>query len=137
VAMKTSWAIAWFGLVAALCAEGALPLAVPLEGRIDAKCAPFDTLYVIPAGPVAGGFTTDSRVQVIDTIAGWARIGIEGWTPVSNLQQISGPIQSGSIALNEAGMTKQGTQCTAITKKGTRCKRTAKPGSTRCWQHPQ
>ena len=35
---------------------------------------PADTLFVIPAGPVAGSFTPAARIAVLDTIAGWAHI---------------------------------------------------------------
>ena len=41
-----------------------------------------ETLYVIPAGPVAGSFTPAARLTIDDTIAGWARIRVEGWVPV-------------------------------------------------------
>lgn len=135
--MKILWALVLVGVVVAPSAEGGLPLAQPMKSWEPAKTALFDTIYVIPAGPVAGGFTQDSRIQVIDTIAGWARVQIEGWTPVSSVRWTSASSLSGSVAMNEAGLSKQTTQCTAITKKGTRCKRAAKPGTSRCWQHPQ
>ncbi|MCC6476954.1 hypothetical protein IT157_07845 [bacterium] len=134
--MNKIGAFALLGILIALGAQAALPLSVPLVRAIVRQYQPMDTLYVIPAGPVAGGFTSESRIQVLDSIAGWAKIQMEGWAPASAIQWTSVTAQAGPAVVTEAGAVKQATQCTAITKKGTRCKRTAKPGSTRCWQHP-
>ncbi|MDD5089113.1 MAG: hypothetical protein PHI18_10010 [bacterium] len=93
-------------------------------------------MFVIPAGPVAGSFTSAARVSVLDTIAGWAKISVEGWVPVRAV--------AGRLAASEKTAPPDATslapsaprhQCEAITKKGTRCKRMAQPGSKYCWQH--
>lgn len=93
-----------------------------------------DSVFVIPAGPLAGTVTDQARVTVVDTIAGWAKIYIEGWVPVSvalpYLSEETGFAPSPQLPLQETDR-----QCEAITKKGTRCKRKAMPGSRYCWQH--
>ena len=43
---------------------------------------PADTIFVIPAGPVAGTFTPAARLSITDTVAGWAKIQVEGWVPI-------------------------------------------------------
>ncbi len=109
--------------------------------------APVDTLikepailYVIPAGPIAGSFTEQSRVQVVDTVAGWARILVEGWVPVDKvvarmsgetLQPLLGEIEK------PAKVKPERPQCIAKTAKGKQCTRKAIPGSKKCWQHSQ
>jgi hypothetical protein len=94
-----------------------------------------DTLFVIPAGPVAGAITPSARVTVLDTIAGWARITVEGWIPVAAVADRLSAAAPG-ISSTVPGKTKAGArQCEAITKKGTRCKRNAEPNSRYCWQH--
>ncbi|MBU0507213.1 hypothetical protein KKH27_00055 [bacterium] len=97
-----------------------------------------DTMYVIPAGPVAGAFTPHCRLSVLDTVAGWAKIQVEGWVPVgavadrlANGHSHQNPL----LAPAPATPSPLRTQCAAITKKGTRCKRLAQPGSQYCWQH--
>lgn len=95
-----------------------------------------DTLFVIPSGPVAGSITSEARVTVLDTIAGWARIRIEGWVPVAVVaDRLSA--QTPAVAPASAGGESKtaSRQCAAITKKGTRCKRNAEAGSIYCWQH--
>jgi hypothetical protein len=102
-----------------------------------------DTMFVIPAGPIAGTFTPASRLAVVDTIAGWAHIQVEGWVPV-------GPVMDRLAAQGLAAQPKTsvlgkifGTkkspepprQCEAMTQRGTRCTRNAVPGSPYCWQH--
>jgi len=96
-----------------------------------------DTMYVIPAGPVAGTFTAESRLTVEDTVAGWARIRVEGWVPVG---YVMGRLDAGNQIITGAfGDSREDSvvrqRCTAITQKGTRCKRMAEPGTDRCWQH--
>jgi hypothetical protein len=96
-----------------------------------------DTMFVIPAGPVAGSFTPDCRMQVLDTVAGWARIQVEGWVQVgrimNRLESVNSYSLSNSIAPSAEKPAKQ--RCVAITTKGTQCKRAAKAGSQYCWQH--
>jgi hypothetical protein len=96
-----------------------------------------DTLYVIPAGPVAGSFTSAARLTIDDTLAGWARVRVEGWVPVGAVldrmrleSSTPGPAQLGNPA-----KAADRPQCAAMTKKGARCTRKAKPGSKYCWQH--
>jgi hypothetical protein len=95
-----------------------------------------DTVFVIPGGPVAGTLTANARATVLDTIAGWAKIQIEGWVPV---QAVAGRLEHAAPKVTGNGKTlKSGDgeqQCEALTKKGTRCKRKAMPGSRYCWQH--
>ncbi len=109
--------------------------------------APADTLtkepaiiYVIPAGPVAGSFTDQSRVQVVDTVAGWARILVEGWVPVDKVVARMGG-ETSTLQLTEvekpAKVKPERPQCIAKTAKGKQCSRKAIPGSKKCWQHSQ
>ncbi len=96
-----------------------------------------ETLFVIPAGPVAGSFTPASRLTVDDTIAGWARIRIEGWVPVDavidRLRQESATPSPAQLGISTK--TADRPQCQAMTQKGARCSRKAKPDSKYCWQH--
>jgi hypothetical protein len=96
-----------------------------------------DTMFVIPAGPVAGTFTPDCRMQVVDTVAGWAKIQVEGWVPVgrvmNRIENANNYYTSSSVAPTAEKIARQ--RCIAITAKGTQCKRAAKPGSQYCWQH--
>ena len=96
-----------------------------------------DTMFVIPAGPVAGSFTPDCRMQVVDTVAGWARIQVEGWVPVglvmNRFESVNNYYLSSSVAPSAEKPVRQ--RCAAITAKGTQCKRAAMPGSQYCWQH--
>lgn len=93
-------------------------------------------MFVIPAGPVAGTFTAASRLTVVDTIAGWARIQVEAWVPVEAVlprleaqgaAPLFQPPPRNPISLRP--------QCAGLTAKGTRCKRRAALGSRFCWQH--
>lgn len=93
-----------------------------------------DTLFVIPAGPVAGSFTPAARVTVLDTIAGWAHITLEGWVPVAAVADRM-KAQAPAVAPPSGESKSASRQCAATTKKGTRCKRNAEPGSIYCWQH--
>ncbi len=99
----------------------------------------FETIYVIPAGPVAGGFTDDSRIQVIDTVAGWARILVEGWVPVSKVvERMSATIPDVSQKSKPEKPSKaERPQCAAQTSKGRQCSRKSIVGSKYCWQHSQ
>ncbi|MCB9358079.1 MAG: hypothetical protein H6505_05850 [Calditrichaeota bacterium] len=98
-----------------------------------------DTTYVIPAGPVAGGFTPESRIQVVDTVAGWARILVEGWVPVGKvLDRMSAKIPDVTEQKKpEKPKKTERPQCAATTTKGKRCSRKAISGSKYCWQHSQ
>ena len=95
-----------------------------------------DTVFVIPGGPVAGTLTADARATVLDTIAGWAKIQIEGWVPV---RAVAGRLNRDAASAPAKGKSwktaDEPHQCEAYTKKGTRCKRKAMPGSRYCWQH--
>lgn len=97
-------------------------------------------IYVIPAGPVAGSFTDQSRVQVVDTVAGWARILVEGWVPVEKVvgrMQENVPLQQLSATEKPKKVKEPRPQCVAVTAKGKQCTRKAIPGSKKCWQHSQ
>jgi hypothetical protein len=95
-----------------------------------------ETMFVIPAGPTAGNFTPNARLTILDTVAGWAKIQVEGWVPVTSVanrfpaeKQIE-PQHNSSPAIKSTPH-----QCEAITKKGKRCSRRAVEGSHYCWQH--
>jgi hypothetical protein len=111
------------------------------EGLVDtlkaAEVGRIDTMFVIPAGPVAGSFTSDCRMQVVDTVAGWAKIQVEGWVPVGRVmnrfESANNYYISSSIAPSAEKAARQ--RCIAITTKGSQCKRAAKLGSQYCWQH--
>ncbi len=116
------------------CAEDSLQVTAPVTKTAD-------TIFVIPAGPVAGAFTPESRVTVADTVAGWARIYVEGWVPVG---AVLNRLDKQTTFSPDAGpLTKVSTkkpkpparQCEAITRKGSQCTRNATPGSPYCWQH--
>lgn len=95
-----------------------------------------DTMFVIPAGPVAGSFTAAARVSVLDTIAGWAKIQVEGWVPVQAVtNRLSVPADPYSVGASSSSLQAPRGQCEAITKKGKRCSRQAQPASRFCWQH--
>lgn len=98
------------------------------------------TIYVIPAGPVAGSFTDQSRIQVVDTVAGWAKILIEGWVPVEKVVSRMSE-DAPKIQLTEVEKPKkvkaERPQCIAMTTKGKQCTRRSIPGSKKCWQHSQ
>jgi hypothetical protein len=96
-----------------------------------------DTIYLIPAGPVAGTFTPAARVTVSDTVAGWARILVEGWVPAGAVLDRMKPASSSDdpVLKPDKSATDKPRQCAATTTKGTRCKRNASPGSIYCWQH--
>lgn len=120
------------------------------EEPADTLTTPPDTLsiskepsiiYVIPAGPVAGSFTDQSRIQVEDTVAGWAKILVEGWVPV---EKVVGRMGENAVVLQSAGEVEkpkkakvERPQCIAKTAKGKQCTRRAVPGSKKCWQHSQ
>lgn len=102
----------------------------------DSARASADTMFVIPAGPVAGSFTSAARVAVLDTIAGWAKIQVEGWVPVQAVaDRLSAPANPFTIGASSPSLPAPRSQCEAITKKGARCSRRAQPGSRYCWQH--
>ena len=98
-----------------------------------------DTVYVIPAGPVAGAFTHDARVSVTDTVAGWAHIQIEAWVPVGAVMDLlnapPNPFQNANAIGKTEKKKEEVHQCEAITRNGTRCTRPAIKGCHFCWQH--
>jgi hypothetical protein len=95
-----------------------------------------DTIYVIPAGPVAGMFTSAARLTIEDTVAGWAKIRMEGWVPLGSIaHRFASDTIAPSSVTKSPGKIEGRHQCEAITKKGTRCKRMAESGSRYCWQH--
>jgi hypothetical protein len=121
-----------------LISTGSAPLAGEIaDSLLVEKAQRTDTMYVIPAGPVAGSFTTDCRMQVVDTVAGWAKVQVEGWVPVGlvmdRIESVNNYNSSNNIATPADKVVKQ--RCAAITKKGTRCSRAAQSGSKYCWQH--
>jgi hypothetical protein len=103
-------------------------------------------LRLIPCGEVVGTVVYPSaRVTVADTVAGWAKIYVEGWIPVEsalpffNRARLDipavGATLNGSPAVvvpREAEVRKQ---CEALTTKGKRCSRKAEKKSIYCWQH--
>lgn len=109
------------------------------QNPADTLWVPADTLFVIPAGPVAGSFTGAARLTVLDTVAGWAKIQIEGWVPIravlGHMPDASPPDQLQSKSKAVTKPTAASHQCEALTTKGTRCKRNAVSGSRYCWQH--
>ncbi len=101
-----------------------------------------DTMFVIPAGPVAGTFTPASRLVVADTVAGWAHIQVEGWVPVGAVMdrlttQELAPAKQSTLSklFGKKKSSAPAEQCQAITRKGTRCSRNAQPSTPYCWQH--
>ncbi len=125
-------------LILTACIAAACVCTCPAQAADSLRTA--DTVFVIPAGPVAGSFTPASRVTVTDTVAGWAKIQIEGWVPVAKvvdrLNAPPNPFQPPANTISEKPAKKKEVhQCEAITRKGTRCTRNA-IGTTRfCWQH--
>lgn len=96
--------------------------------------------YVIPAGPEAGSFTQASRLQVVDTVAGWAKILVEGWVPVEKIlprMTSSAPVifEQTKSTPKKPKVKQERPQCDAVTLKGERCSRKAMSGSKKCWQH--
>ena len=131
--MSRLWILLFLFIAAAAFAEDSLTVAPP---RVA------DTMFVIPAGPVAGTFTPSSRLVVADTIAGWAHIQVEGWVPVGavmdRLTAQESPLAKQSTVsklFSKKKSTAPAEQCQAITRKGTRCSRNAQPGTHYCWQH--
>ncbi|MBI5058637.1 hypothetical protein HZB60_02510 [candidate division KSB1 bacterium] len=110
----------------------------------DSLTCPGDSLRIIPCGPVVGSFGPSARVTVADTVAGWAKVYVEGWVPVDRaipfLNQVRLDSVSARAALDllPASVSKPSDvrrQCEATTTKGTRCSRKAEKGSRYCWQH--
>jgi hypothetical protein len=128
------WALGIF----AICFFIAVTWAEPSPADSTPPAKP-ETLYVIPAGPVAGSFTPAARLAIDDTIAGWARVRVEGWVPVGAVLDrmaagLSAPAPA-QLKASEKSSSADRPQCAAITKKGKRCSRKAAPGSKYCWQH--
>jgi len=120
-------------LLCLLCLRG---LATAQTAVPDSLRPVADTIYVIPAGPVAGTFTSAARLTIEDTIAGWAKIRIVGWVPLGSVaNRFTADSSAPSSVTKSSGRTEGRHQCEAMTKKGTRCKRMAAPGSRYCWQH--
>lgn len=84
---------------------------------------------------MVGTMIAGARVQVLDTVAGWAKVTVEGWMPVATalqyLPQDTAAALEGISSPAEEGFH----QCEAITLKGTRCTRRAMKDSRYCWQH--
>lgn len=95
-----------------------------------------DTMFVLPAGPIAGCFTAESRLSIEDTVAGWAKIRVEGWVPLRAVlaRMVVTPVTAVRDQPVSARAVETG-RCQAVTKKGTPCSRKARPGSRYCWQH--
>ena len=94
---------------------------------------------MIPAGPEAGSFTESSRLQVVDTVAGWAKVLVEGWVPVEyvlpRMTSETPVLVEQPQQAKKTKAKKERTQCIVTTLKGERCKRKAVPGTNKCWQH--
>lgn len=133
--------LALFGVVVCgtLAQETLDSLKIPDTFAVAKLC--FDTIYVIPAGPLAGSFTEASRLQVVDTVAGWARILVEGWVPVDKVVARMTSEAGQMYKLTEIEKPKkqkpERPQCIAMTSKGKQCTRKAMVGSKKCWQHSQ
>jgi len=97
-------------------------------------------LYVIPAGPVAGSFTEASRIQIVDTVAGWAKVLLEGWVPVEKvLPRMTDEAASFQFVQPEKvkKAKSERPRCIAMTSKGKQCSRQSMVGNKKCWQHSQ
>jgi len=94
-----------------------------------------DTLWAIPCGPMVGTMVPGARVQILDTVASWAKITVEGWVPVSTAFEYVPPDAASANMSAVEEESEEFHQCEAITQKGTRCSRRAKKGSKYCWQH--
>jgi hypothetical protein len=93
-----------------------------------------DTLWAIPCGPMVGTMESGARIQVIDTVAGWARVSMEGWIPlITALKYL--PQDTTAAPENVESGAEEFHQCEATTQKGTQCSRRAMKGSRYCWQH--
>lgn len=124
----------WSGLAGADAQESSDSLRVQI--LIDTLTSFPKKIYVIPSGPEAGSFTPESRLTVVDTVAGWAKIMVEGWVPVGDvLSRMTAPVTAQAGFQTDKSQIRQ--RCAAITSKGKRCKRKSEPGSARCWQHQE
>lgn len=118
-----------------------LAVALPAAAQpgVDSLIRPAaaETLWVIPAGPTAGSFTPAARLQIEDTVAGWAKVRVEGWVPVRAVLEHLGRADTAAVEASTRGGIKAVIpgKCQALTKKGAPCKRKARPGSSYCWQH--
>ena len=113
-----------------------LVLLLILAGSVlaqDGSALP-DTLWAIPCGPMVGTMMPGARVDVLDTVAGWAKVTVEGWVPVLTALRYL-PSDTGAVSGSAAAVDEEFRQCDAITLKGTRCTRRAMKGSRYCWQH--
>jgi hypothetical protein len=132
----------WLVMVPALLAQESADSLQTQISQDSLNKAPVIT-YVIPAGPEAGSFTEASRLQVVDTVAGWAKILVEGWVPVEKiLPRMTSETQVELVPAEPAKVKKakikeERPQCIATTTKGERCTRKAISGSKKCWQHSQ
>lgn len=94
-----------------------------------------DTLWAIPCGPMVGTMMPGARVHVSDTVAGWAKVTVEGWVPVLTALRYLSPDTTAATGSIGATAGEEFRQCEAITLKGTQCSRRASKGSRYCWQH--
>ena len=99
------------------------------------EVAPAETLWAIPCGPMVGTMESSARVQVLDTVAGWAKISVEGWVPVATALRYLPQDTATAFESISSPAEEEFHQCEAITLKGTRCTRRAMKGSRYCWQH--
>lgn len=111
----------------------------------DSARAAVDSLRIIPCGEAIGTFYPSARVTVADTVAGWAKLYVEGWVPVeSALPFLNRPrLDSAAVGFMMLGGSVSSSQkqpeirqqCEAVTSKGKRCSRKAEKKSKFCWQH--
>ena len=129
---------------------GVLIIVLGLASGVSAQPGPDslvcvgDSLRIIPCGPVVGSFTPAARVTVADTVAGWAKLYVEGWVPVERALPFLNQVRLDSLSTRATLNLAPGAgdkpsvaraQCAATTTKGTRCTRKAEKGSKYCWQH--
>ena len=99
------------------------------------EIAPAETLWAIPCGPIVGTMESGARVQVLDTIAGWAKVAVEGWVPIATALRYLPQDTVIAVESISSPVKEEFQQCEAITLKGTRCTRRAVKDSRYCWQH--
>lgn len=113
-----------------------LCLSLLLAGNLLAQEAttPPDTIWTIPCGPMVGTVMPGARVQVLDTVAGWAKVSVEGWIPLATALEYL-PQDTATPPETVEPVDEEFHQCEATTQKGTQCSRRAMKGSRYCWQH--
>ncbi len=113
-----------------------LCLGLLLAGNLFAQEAstPPDTIWAIPCGPMAGTMMPGARVQVLDTVAGWAKVSVDGWIPLTTALKYL-PQDTATMPESIEPVEQEFRQCEATTQKGAQCSRRAMKGSRYCWQH--